>query len=197
MKSAIEAHLNQLRQNLDLPPGQIDVNDVLPIFVPSSFFASGNWMGPFLRLRAPEIGLTWSVLLPNQTMRYVDPGMLELWEAQQLDWKALAIRNLRNRTNGHSGIRQLRKPAGELSAIAFMFDDGFGPSRLLLTGALSQQFPRGYKVAMPEMSCGFAFARDLDGPDLETTRNVIDRCYQVGTRRLSPAVYDPDDLLPL
>lgn len=197
MKSAIEAHLNQLRQNLDLRPDQIDISDVLPIFVPSSFFEKGNWMGPFLRLRAAEIGLTWSVLLPNQTMRYVDPDMQRFWESRQLDWKALAMSNLSARTNGHPGIRQLRKPTGELSSIAFMFEDGYGPSRLLCRGALSQQFPQGYRVAMPEMSCGFAFAKDLDGSDLATTLNVIDGCYRKGTRPLSPAVYDPDDLVAL
>lgn len=101
MKTPIETQLDQLRQNLDLRPDQIDLGALLPIFVPSSFFAKGNWMGPFSRLRAPEIGLTWTVLLPNQTMRYVGPDMQQFWEKQELDWKVLALRNLSDRTNGH------------------------------------------------------------------------------------------------
>jgi hypothetical protein len=96
-----------------------------------------------------------------------------------------------------SDLSEVRKPTGELSSIAFMFEDGYGPSRLLFRGSLSKRFPRGYRVAMPEMSCGFAFAKDLDGPDLATTINLIDRCYRKGTRPLSPVVYDPDGLLPL
>jgi hypothetical protein len=62
---------------------------------------------------------------------------------------------------------------------------------------LAERFPQGYRVAMPEMSCGFAFAKDLDGPDLDTTLKLIDSCYQKGTRPFSPVVYEPDDLLPV
>lgn len=198
VKSPIEAQVGQLRQNLDLRPDQIDISGLMPIFVPSSFFAMGNWVGPFSRLRAAEIGLTWSVLLPNQTMRYVDSNMQEFWEAQELDWKTRAMNNLGDRTNSHpAGVRQLLKPTGELSSIAFMFEDGYGPSRLLFRGTLSELFPQGYRVAMPEMSSGIAFAKDLDGADLATTLKLIDGCYRKGTRPLSPVVYDPDDLLPL
>lgn len=196
MKTAFETQLNQLRQNLDLQADQIDITNVLPIFVPSSFFVKGNWVGPFLRLRAAEAGLTWSVLLPNQTMRYVDYGMVQRWEEQQLDWKALAMKNLSDRTNGQN-TREIRKPTGETSAIAFMHEDGYGPSRLLFRGGLAERFPQGYKVAMPEMSCGFAFGKDLEGGDLSTVLNVIDQCYRKGTRPFSPAIYDPDDLLPV
>jgi hypothetical protein len=196
--SPIEGQLGRLRQNLDLRPDEIDISGLLPIFVPSSFCAVGNWVGPFSRLRAAEIGLTWSVLFPNQTMRYVDSNLQEFWEAQGLDWKTRAMDNLGDRTNSQpAGIRQMRKPTGELSVIAFMFVDGYGPSRLLFRGGLSERFPQGYRVALPEMSSGFAFAKDLAGPDLETTLSLIDRCYRKGTRPLSPVVYDPDDLLPL
>ena len=198
MKSPFEDKLDQLRQNLDLRPDQVDIKSVLPIFVPSAFFAEGNWVGPFSRFRAAEIGLTWSVLLPNQTMRYVDAALQQFWEAQGLDWKTLAMNNLGERTNSDpAGVRQLRKANGELSSIAFMFQDGYGPSRLLFRVGLAERFPQGYRVAMPEMSCGFAFAKDLDGPDLDTTLKLIDRCYQKGTRPFSPVVYEPDDLLPV
>jgi hypothetical protein len=108
------------------------------------------------------------------------------------------LNNLGERTNSDpAGVRQLRKATGELSSIAFMFQDGYGPSRLLFRVGLAERFPQGYRVAMPEMSCGFAFAKDLDGPDLDTTLNLIDRCYQKGTRPFSPVVYEPDDLLPI
>lgn len=196
MKTEIETQLDQMRQNLDVQPDQIDTGSVIPIFVPSAFFASGKWMGPYLRLRAPEIGLTWSVLFPNQIMRYVGPNMLRSWEDRQLDWKALAMTNLAERTTGHSGIRKMMKKTGELAALVFMFDDGWGPSRLLFRGSLAEQFSQGYKVAIPEMSFGVAYAKDLDGPALATVLSTIDHCYRKGTRLLSPVVYDADDLLP-
>jgi len=181
----------------DLRPDRIDTAKLFPIFVPASFFACGNWPGPYSRLRGPEIGLTWTVLLPNHTMRYVDFAMKHHWEARQLDWKALALRNLSDQTNNQPGVRELRRTTGEISSIAFMFEDGLGPSRLLFRGGLAERFPAGYRVAMPEMSCGLAFAKDLEGQDLASVQGVIDRCYRTGTRPLAPGSYDPDDLLPV
>jgi hypothetical protein len=186
-----------MRAGLDLKPDQIDLSNLLPIFVPSSFFQYGNWPGPHTRLRAPEIGLTWSVLMPGQTMRYMDFAMQELWEEQGLDWKEIALRNLSRLTNEHPGdVRRLQAPSGDVMSLAFMFEDGYGPSRLLFRERLAQIFPAGYRVAMPEMSCGFAFAKDLDGEGLATVNNVIETCYRKGTRRLAPGSFDPDDLLP-
>jgi hypothetical protein len=198
LQTKMESHVRQLRADLDLRPDQIDIAEVLPIFVPSSFFAHGNWVGPFSRLRAPGIGLTWSVPMPNQTMRYVDHEMKRHWEAQQLDWKTLAMNNLSRQTNENpGGVRERRSPANEPYSIAFMFEDGYGPSRLLLRESLALRFPAGYRVAMPEMSCGFAFAKDLPEEELAMVQGVIDHCYRNGTRRFVPGSYDPDDLLPV
>jgi len=196
MQIPLSATLSSLRRGLDLRPDQMDTTNLMPIFVPSSFFSIGNWPGPYSRLRAPEIGLTWTLLLPNQGMRYVDFAMQEYWEANQLDWKALALGNLGRRTNGQPGLRAIRRANGEVSALAFMFEDGLGPSRLLCRGTLEQQFPAGYRVSMPEMSCGIAFGGDLEGQEMATVQGVIDACYRNGTRPLSPRTYDPDDLLP-
>ena len=196
MQTSIETQLNEMRRGLDLRPEQIDTASVVPIFVPATFFARGNWPGPHTRLRAPEIGLTWTILLPNQTMRYVNFAISEHWESRQLDWKTLALRNLSRLTNDQPGVREIRRPNGETVAICFMFEDGLGPSRLLFRDGLASQFPAGYRVAMPEMSCGIAFSKDIGGPDMANVQKVIDHCYQHGTRRFVPGTYDADDLLP-
>jgi hypothetical protein len=130
-------------------------------------------------------------------MRYVNSEMQQYWEKQQLDWKAMALRNLSRITDDQADVRELRRTTGEVSAIAFMFEDGLGPSRLLFRRALAERFPAGYRVAMPEMSCGLAFAEDLKGQDLSTVQNLIDHCFQKGTRPMVPGSYDPDDLLGL
>ncbi len=196
MHTPFQATLSELRRGLDLQPDRMDTTRLLPIFVPSSFFALGNWPGPYSRLRAAEIGLTWTVLIPNQAMRYVDFSMQELWEARQLDWKSLALSNLLSQTTGRPGLHAIRRANGEVSALAFMFEDGLGPSRLLFRDTLARQFPAGYRLAMPEMSCGIAFAGDLEGQEMATVQGVIDGCYRKGTRPLSPQIYEPDDLLP-
>ena len=197
MLKAFQEELRHARRSLDLKPEQIDLTQVLPIFVPGSFFARGNWCGPFTRLRTPDIGLTWTVLMPGQSMRYVDFAMQQYWEAQRVDWKTLAQTNLGTQSNRSRGVREMRSKQGSLSAIAFMFEDGLGPSRLLFRGSLAERFPNGYRVAMPEMSCGLAFAKDLEGEEMATVQGVIDHCYRSGTRPFVPGTYDPDDLLPL
>ncbi len=197
MQTPSEAHLRQMREALDLWPDRIDMANLLPIFVPASFFALGNWPGPHMRLRAPDIALTWTVLFPNQTMRYVNFATQRYWEECDLDWQQIALQNLAARTSGHAGVHEIRNESGGLSAVAFMFEDGLGPSRLLFRASLSEWFPAGYRVAIPEMSCGVAFARDLDGEPLEKIRTMIEHCYRKGTRPVSPMVYDPEGLLPL
>jgi hypothetical protein len=51
--------LSGLRKQLPAPTGELDIGKLAPIFVPASFFRSGNWPGPLRLLRSPETGLTW------------------------------------------------------------------------------------------------------------------------------------------
>ncbi|HEV2448739.1 MAG TPA: hypothetical protein VGS58_22555, partial [Candidatus Sulfopaludibacter sp.] len=63
-------------------------------------------------------------------------------------------------------------------------------------GSLGQMFPRGYRVAIPERSCGFAWSAQLAGEEMKSLQQTIDNCYRRGTRPFVPGSYDPDDLLP-
>jgi hypothetical protein len=199
MQTLVDDQLNQIRQSLGLQPEQIDTSHLLPMFVPASFFAMGNWPGPYARLRTADLGLTWAVLFPHQTLRYVDDDMLQYWELCRIDWKEIAMRNLQARTQG-ANIHQLRRPNrpdGKLVSMAFMSEDGLGPSRLLFRGTLNEQFPEGYRVAIPEMSCGVAFSKNAQDPELTKILTMVADCYQKGTKPLSPGIYDPEDLLPV
>ena len=193
---SIKAQMQQMRQSLDQRPEQIHTGRLAPIFVPASFFAGGNWCGPFTSLRAADIGLTWTVLQPNQTMRYVDFGMQEYWDAQGLDWRALALQNLREHTGEPCATHRMNRPDGALYAVAFMHSDALGPSRLLFRDKLSAFFPHGYRVAIPEMSCAFAWSVDIRPEEMATVQGVIDNCFRKGTRPLAGGSYDADDLLP-
>ena len=185
-----------MRKGLDLRPDEVDLKMIVPIFTPAAFFAKGNWLGPYDRLRAPDIGLTWTLLLPDQTMRYVDIAMAGHWDGLGIDWKAMALQNLAEHTGGRPFTHGVCRPGGELYSVAFMHPDGMGPSRLLFRAAISAIFPGGYRIALPEMSCALAFSADVDEKERATVEGVISGCYQKGTRPLSPAIYEPDDLLP-
>ena len=166
------------------------------MLVPAAFFAVGNWPGPHARLRAGDIGLTWAVVLTGQAMRYVDFEMQEHWDALGIDWKALALRNLAEHSGDRPGTHALRRDDGEVYGVVFMHPDGLGPSRLLLRDQLSAFFSGGYQVALPEMSCALAFSVGLEKKELATVQDLVDNCYQNGTRPLAPGIYAPEDLLP-
>jgi hypothetical protein len=196
MNQQSDTTISTLRDALRLPVEQIETTRLCPIFVPSSFFTPGNWPGPYLNLRAKRIGLTWTVMFPDQTMRYVDHSMATYWEGKGLDWRKVAVSNLREHTGDSLGTHEFRRLDGSVYAIAMMHSDGVGPSRILLRQQLSKLFPEGYRIGVPEMSCGIAFSTGVEESEMNKVRSVIEHCFQDGTRPLAPGIYDPDDLLP-
>ena len=120
----IQTQLPEMAAGMDLSPAQLDTRELLPVFLPASCFAAGKWCGPFTRLRAAEIGLTWAVLMPGGSLRYVNPAIQSHWEEQGLDWKALALGNLSRHTENQPGPRMLRRVNGQVFAVAFLYEDG-------------------------------------------------------------------------
>jgi hypothetical protein len=168
---------------------------VVPVFIPSSFVEDGAWPGPYATLRAPDIALAWTILLPDDSIRYVLHEMQRQWEAQGIDWKARALQNLREISPEPLCTGALFRDNGETCLISLMHSDGLGPSRLLLSDQLERVFPKGYRVALPERSRGFAFAADLELEDADTVESLIRSSYSKGERPLSPGIFEPNDLL--
>jgi hypothetical protein len=190
------AQLQELRKAVDTAPADIKISNLVPVLCPAQFFAEGKWFGPFQRLHNPDIWLTWCVMTPQQTMRYVDFRMQEFWDAKGLDWRALALANLAEHTDVEKpATHAMWNEAGEIRSLMFMHADGMGPSRLLLRDRIGKLFPKGYRVAVPERSSGMALSVDLEESELATLRGVIDGCYRKGTRPMIPRIYEADDLL--
>jgi len=168
----------------------------MPVFVPSGHVATGGWCGPHVRLRLPDLAMTWGVLSPGNVMAYLTFEMQAHWDGMDVDWKRRAWDNLAVATNGRQGFRALCRPDGKPYAMAFLFEDGLGSSRLLLRKGLEQMFPKGYRVALPERSCGFAFSADVSSDEAATVQGVVDRCYRHGSYPLLPGSYLASDLLP-
>ena len=189
--------LETMREGLAMRPEDVDTSRIAPVLVPIAFFATGKWPGPYCRLRAAEVGLTWSVLLADQTMRYVNHELKNYWEARELDWRELALGNLAQHTGESLSTHEFRRPNGELYAIAMMHADGIGPSRLLLRDRLSELFTSGYRIAVPEMSCAFAFSVEVDEAEMSMLHSLIDECYRGGIRPLAADIYGSDDMQPM
>jgi hypothetical protein len=192
----IQNQFPEMVAGTDVSPVELDTRELLPVLLPASCFTSGKWCGSFTRLRAGGIGLTWAVLAPGGSLRYVDRAIESHWEGQGLDWKALAMANLARRTEHQPGPRRLRRVNGQVFAVAFLYEDGLGPSRLLFRGTLAKFFPRGCRVAIPERSCGFAFGTDLNVEERSQVEGVINHCYLHGTRPFAAGSYAVEDLAP-
>jgi hypothetical protein len=195
MGTDLQTQLSEMRKGLALRPGEMNIHDLVPVLAPASFLTP-RWPGPHIRLRTPDIGLTWGLVLPGNTMRYLNFSMQRHWEASGIDWRAAAMQNLRDRSQPQVATHTYQRSGGEVFSTAFMHRDGLGPARLLLREQLDLQFPRGYRVAIPERSCALAFLQDLKGDEFGMINGLIADCYKNGTRPFAPGIYDPDDLLP-
>jgi len=190
-----EQPLRELKKSLDLPPEALPIGDLFPLFTPAGFYELGNWPGPFEILTVPGLALTWATELPNQMMLYLTHSTAALWEKQGIDWKDVAMQNLAKRSEPMLATGQFCRDGGDHFALVFMHDDGYGPSRLLFRERLEKLFPRGYLVALPEMSCGLAIAADATESEMRKMEEVVAKCHNDGTRPLVPGIHYPAQLV--
>jgi tetratricopeptide (TPR) repeat protein len=191
----VTAQLEAMRKAQQTPPEDIDTGQLRPLFIPASL-CNRTWCGPYYRLRNPDLGMTWCVLIDGGTISYVNHEQQAYWEANGIDWQRLALRNLFERAQNGAGITVLGSKGGEIRAIQFQFPDGLGSSHLWRRGLLIKHFPRGYRVALPDRSYGLAFSAELGPEDLSAMHKIIDAFHAGGSYPLASATYDPDDLLP-
>jgi hypothetical protein len=189
-----ERQLQQLHESLNLPVEALPLDRLFPVLCPAAFFERGDWPGPFDRLVTPELALTWAFDQPQETMLYLSHEHASYLNAQGVDYRIQAIANLR--ANSNPAWSHQKKVDGDLQWVALMHDDGFGPSRVLLSGTLGEAFPRGYLVAIPERSCGLVFPAALSGAALDEVRDIITGCFTEGTRPLTPTIFKPFEIQP-
>jgi len=183
-----------LRAGLKKAPSELEIADLFPLFVPTSFFELGNWPGPYETLGIPGLGLTWAVLQPDQTMRYVDHRVQRHWDAEGIPWRERAVANVERQSVPNVWTHEFRREDGSLFAVAMMHPDGVGPSRLLLRESLEREFPDGYLVALPEMSCGLVLSTPAMGPERAEIMGIVASCFRDGTRPLVPGMHDASGL---
>jgi hypothetical protein len=188
--------LKNLRRGRSLAASVPDIRKLLPLFAPASFFAAGTWPGPFETLTASGVGLTWALDLDGGGVRYLDRPVCTQWEEEKVDWRAAALANLRAATTDVFTHRLGRKGGDGIFAGASMHPDGWGSSRLLLREALEEAFPEGYRVAIPEMSCGVAISLRLDHEEEALVKDIVAKCFKRGTRPLALGIFEAQEILP-
>ena len=170
------------------------LEQLFPVFTPASIFESGRWRGPFERLGASGVGLTWAIDAGRGGIQYLDDRTSRRWEIDGIDWRTAAMRNLR-RQSGKLYTHALGHRRGHAYGIAMMHADGWGPSRLLLHRELQSIFPYGYRVAIPERSCGVAVAENLAPDEQKAIEELVQTCFLNGARPLSPGIFGAHEIL--
>jgi hypothetical protein len=196
-KKDSDRQLEALRASLSKPPSLLPLQELFPVLLPAAIFQAGGWPGPFRSLKVEGLAQTWVVLQPEQTMRYVDHQAEAYWTEQGIDWRAVALDNLRRASRGSLWTHEFRRESSELFAVGMMHPDGIGPARLLLSKQLLAEFPAGYLVSVPERSCGLVLSRKATDAEAAQIHDVAARCYEHGTNPVLPGFYSSGDLNPV
>jgi hypothetical protein len=188
-----DAELNAMRAALSRGPQPGDIENVVPVIVPRTFFALGNWPGPHASLRRADLGLTWALLSHDQTMVYINHERVALWAREEIDWRTRALANLEERsTNLWTHERADHK--GNIVFVAMMQPDGLGSSRALLRRALEYNIKTKYRVGLPDRSCCVLFPTSTSTIENLTPAQMVANMYEKATTPLCRDLLEPDDL---
>lgn len=192
--AAFEADLNAIRTALARGPRPEDIDNVVPVIVPRTFFALENWPGPHLNLRHEALGLTWAVLADGQAMVYVNHERIELWAQQGVDWRERALTNLVDRSRTSLWTHEKRDDLGKIVFVALMQADGLGSSRALLHRALQLNLKTEFRIGLPDRSCAVIFPKSITAVDRSTPAQMIADMYDGATSPLCRDLLDVHDL---
>ena len=176
---------------------------------------------PHQKLLMPDYDLTWSILerdsrsvrvggasafaeasacaerlrQRSECCQEVTAAMVTAWEAAGINWQQRAVINLKAASRELWTHRKLRQDGSLLMAL-MQHDDGFGSSRILLSGYLHQHFPAGYYVAIPDRRIGIVTPRNLSVSERQETEDLLQSYYDRASVPIGLQLLAPEDLLP-
>ena len=170
------------------------LTQLFPIIVPRQYGATGRWVGPLRPLGHPMLALTWVVLHSPGSMGYVTHDMVASWERQGIDYHQRSMANLRSATGEYPGTGAKLAADGSALYIVMQHGDGLGSSRLLMETEISDYFPNGYCVGLPERSVGLVVSRTAPDSVLVECKRLVADCAKVGTIPMLPEIFLSDEL---
>ena len=162
---------------------------LFPIIVPRTYFGSGSWPGPHLRLRHPELAVTWVELSAPTTMAYVTFERVGELESMGIRIHETAMENLRKASE--QLLTHGRESDDGLVLGAMMHPDGLGTSRLLLLSQIELAFPAGALLGIPERSCGFVVSTKLSPAEMKEALDMVSSYYRDGTTPMLDGLHEP------
>jgi len=163
------------------------VETLFPVIVPRSYFARGNWPGPYRLLRHPALAITWADLTTPGAMTYVTAARQAEIEAGGIDMHTTAMANLRRAS---TPLTTHGKDAGGRPIYrAMMQADGLGSSRLLLLPELTAAFPSGFSIAVPDRSCAFVVPNGISPEARDEVLALVATCFREATTPMVDGVF--------
>jgi hypothetical protein len=194
-----------------LPKSSVPIEETLTKYTNCLCTSRGDF--PHQPLLVPDYDLTWSILdrdsrsvreasacakrlhQRSECSREVTVAMVTTWEAAGINWQQRAVINLKVASRELWTHRKLRQDGSLLMAL-MQHDDGFGSSRILLSGYLKQHFPAGYYVAIPDRRIGIVTPRNLSVSERQETQDSIQSYYDRASVPIGLQLIAPEDLIP-
>lgn len=178
-----------------LPKSILPIEETLSKYTNCLCTSRGDF--PHQQLLVPDYVLTWSILERDRSecSQEVSTAMVTAWEAAGINWQQRAVINLKAVSRELWTHRKLRQDGSLLMAL-MLHDDGFGSSRILLSGYLQQHFPAGYYVAIPDRRIGIVTPRNLSASELQETQDSIQSYYDLAVVPIGSQLLAPEDLIP-
>jgi hypothetical protein len=181
--------LHQLRSDLDKDPLQFPLSDLRPVLIPSPILATGNWVGPFRYFESLPVSLAWAFLRPNQTMMYLSTPTADALEARGVDWRAVARSAVVRDFDRHPWTHEYENDAGDVEAVAFLHEDGLGPSRLLCCNKLLTRFANGFVLFVPERSSALVLQEHASAKVRDSVHRAVRSCIEAAEVPMSAEPY--------
>jgi hypothetical protein len=186
--------IEAVRRALNAGMADSDIQNVLPIIVPRTYFEMGNWVGPYAYLRSQALGLTWTVLHSDRAMVYVNRERALSWEEDAIDWRERARNNLERLSSRQLWTHEKRDESGRVLWAAMMHDDGLGSARLLLRERLLSALEGDYQVGLPDRSCAVVVPLSAGHDNLSQASEMVRGMFQGATIPMLGDLLDPVDL---
>jgi hypothetical protein len=174
----------------------MDVKTVCPLIVPANYHVKDVWGFPHQAFNNTNYILTWVSIIGSEPMLYMTQDIYNRLSARHPSWQRQAIENLRHLARDNEIFFSHFKKTSDNSKVLFLaFEngDGIGSSRILLKTELSEIFPNGYYVALPDRNFGLAIAKDIGEKDLKQTKTLVKKMYKVATSPMSSGLHAPID----
>jgi hypothetical protein len=186
--------INKVRQTIGKETKPTDIENVVPIIVPRTYFRQGNWPGPYDYLQSEFLGLTWTILLPGEVMVYVNHENVSEWDRKHIDWREMANHNLIKISKNQLWTNEKKDANGQLLWAAMIHKDGLGSSRLLLQKEIVEAIGGKYRVGLPDRSCAIVVPESAGRENMMEVTEMVQRMFENATTPMLGNLFDPSDL---